>query len=338
MRLFCTLLFLLATLAACSNAPEGLTLSPKWKAETLAEWHDTLPDMLAFSKDGKVLFISCETPSNLLAPSLARLDLHTGTQTILLYGLQRADALKMAPDGSLWLGEEYPDGLIWKVESPLTLPAEQRIVRDSGKSSSRKVRPVAEAGAFAHEGLGFSGDGRTLYLADEWEEGGLFRYLLDTKKLQVLHADKGWLPIIHPMDARIEAERLHAKRFARIEDMHVLPNGRILLAETGNGSERGRILVLDDRGEHPSVSDYFTDARLVHPDNLEWDAKRKWLWITDDDSPSKLWAFDGKELILIASHDDAEITGVAAATDGSIYFNLQHFLYGPDATVRIRHR
>lgn len=188
----------------------------------------------------------------------------------------------------------------------------------------------------------FSKDGKYLYLADEWIEGCLYRFTLKTKLLQVYHSSKGWLRINTPVDARFKAEVLHGKYFSRLEDMELLPDGRVLMAETGSKKSQGRIWVLDDRGSDdgamPKLSSYLEHSDISHPDNLEWDQKRSWLWITDDSSPSKLWAWDGKKLMQIASHRFAEITGVESSPDGSIYFNLQHNTFGPDLTLRIKNR
>ena len=68
----------------------------------------------------------------------------------------------------------------------------------------------------------------------------------------------------------------------------------------------------------------------------EWDTVRNWLWISDDDKPSHLWAWDGKALSEIARHGMAEITGVESAADGAIYINLQRRIGGPDLTLRLR--
>lgn len=324
----------LMLLTACGNG-HGLNMALGWKAEIITEWDDFLPDMLVLSDDGRFLFASCETRANMLSPSLARIDLTTGTADILLYGLERADGLKLDQGGSLWLGEESSDGLIWKVPDPHAFPAGQRIDRVRLTRSNSTVTPVLEAGRFAHEGLSFSRNGTYLYLADEWIEGCLYRLSLQSWQLQVLHKSSGWLDINRTEEARLYAEKRHGRIFRRLEDMEMLSDGRVLLAETGAGAEAGRILVLDDRGVAPAISVFLEDARLHHPDNLEWDSKRNWLWITDDDEPSALWVWNGKDLQRIAMHDHAEITGVESATNGDIYINLQHRRFGSDLTLRL---
>lgn len=315
---------------SCEAGP-SLDLAPGWQVETVAEWRDAMPDMIVLSADGRSLFITNETGSNMLAPSLSRLDLASGEIKTLLYGLDRADGLKLDSNGNLWFGEEVPDGLVFRIDSPGTMKGEQRFDRDRLIGSSDAVKTIPQAGRFAHEGVAFSKDGRQLYLADEWREGCLFRLTLATMQLAVFHADKGWLEISTPNEARLKAEILHGRYFNRIEDMELLPDGRILMAETGTGD----ILVLDDQSARPSVSRYFRHPEIHHPDNLEWDSHRKGLWITDDSNPSFLWFVTGNKATKIASHSHAEITGVESGADGSVWFNLQHNSFGPDMTVKL---
>ncbi len=330
-RLVLLVLCLTTVLAGCQSENAGLTLMPGWQVSRLAECADDRPDMLALSGDGQYLYQSCETSESPLAPSLARIDLTSGKRDILLYGLHRADGLKLAPDGSLWLGEETEDGLIWRIKNPGTMEPGQRVDRQRLVSSTDRIAPLLTAGRFSHEGIAFSDDGRFAYLADEWEEGCVYRFILKSQQLQVMHEARGWLDIPQPIEARVEAEKLHGHLFNRIEDMERLPDGRILMAETGTG----RILVLDDRAAKPTVSIFLQHAGLRHPDNLEWDASRNWLWITDDHNPSILWTWDGKTFSQIASHKGSEITGIESGPDGSIYINLQYRLFRPALTLRL---
>ena len=304
---------------------------PGWQVSQLAECAEDQPDMLALSTNAQYLYQSCETSENLMSPSLARIDLKTGNRDILIYGLERADGLKLAPDGSLWLGEETEDGLIWRIRNPDALPAGQRVDRQRLLSSSQQIQPLMTAGRFSHEGMAFSADGGFAYLADEWEEGCVYRFALETQQLQVMHESKGWLNIPLPTNAREEAEKLHGQFFNRIEDMERLPDGRIVLAET----ETGRILVLDDRGMKPTISIFLQHDDLKQPDNLKWDETRNWLWITDDSDHAILWAWDGKELQRLASHNSSEITGLETGPDGSIYINLKYRLFRPALTLRL---
>ena len=333
LRLF-TLLALAPLLASCTEEI-GLDIAPEWKVDSIMAWEEALPDMLLLSRDETQLFVSCETVQNMLSPSLARIDLERGSKDILIYGLARADGLKMDSKGDIWLGEETEDGLIIRVTSPESLPAEQRFDRDRLVGSHPDITPVLSAGRFSHEGLAFSQDGRYLYLADEWIEGCLYRFEISSGKLQVFHSSKGWLKINTPVDSRFKAEVLHGRLFQRLEDMETMPDGRIVMAETGSKNGSGRIWILDDRGDSPQISVYLESPDIHHPDNLEWDSKRGWLWITDDHSPSSLWAYDGIKLQKIASHSSAEITGVESSRDGIIYLNLQHRFIGPDLTLKL---
>jgi len=328
-RYLCVLTTIL--LAGCSLNPTGIQLKEGWSARSLAAWRDHHPDMMVFSADGKYLYVSCETQGGLLSPSLISINLETNQRHTLLFGLARADALKLSPDGSLWIGEEVPDGLFWRITEPDKLLDEQRVDRQQLQSSIPAIAPLLLAGRFSHEGLTFSLDGRFAYMADEWEEGTIYRFDMHARKLYVLHKQNGWIAIREPNHARIDAEKLHAQYFDRIEDMETLPDGRILLAETGTG----RVLVLDDSQEKPSVQTWLQHHNLIHPDNLAWDEQRGWLWITDDDQPSYLWAWDGQELREIARHEDSEITGVTIHK-GDIYINLQRGLSRPEVLLHIR--
>ena len=319
---------------ACEQV-NGFALAPQWQSEVVAQWQDELPDMLLLSQDYQTLFVSCETRTNMLSPSLVRIDLESGTKETLLYGLNRADGLKMDLHGNIWLGEEVEDGLIIHISSPANMPPEQRFDRDRLIGSLANVTSILAAGRFSHEGMIFSKDGQYLYLADEWQEGCLYRFEIKTNKLQVLHSQKGWLAITTPENARLRAEVLHGQYFDRMEDMELLPDGTILVAETASSNEQGRIWRLDDRGEKPQISLYLKSETITHPDNLDWDEKRQWLWITDDSSTSKLLAWDGKTVTQIATHSSGEITGVENSSDGSLYINIQHDIFGPDLTLKI---
>lgn len=317
-------------LAACEMNPTGLEVASGWDKRSVAVWRNTRPDMLALSPNGKWLYISCETHAANNAPSLVAINLETGRQHFLLFGLMRADALKFAPDDSLWIGEEFPEGLIWRIADVDGLPAEQTVDRLALRASDDAVQPYRPAGKFAHEGLAFSLDGRFAYLADEHKAGGIYRLHLADRKLSVLGRDRRWLPVAEPNEAREAAELAQAATFNRLEDMETLPDGRVLLAET----DTGKILALTDRGESADIDTLLHDERIVHPDNLAWDEKRGLLWITDDDSPSALWAWDGRQASRIALHRKAEITGVLPVGD-DIYLNLQGVKGGPELTLRI---
>jgi len=320
---------LILALTACDMNPIGLELAAGWQQRSVAVWRNSHPDMMALSPNGKWLYISCETDANLNAPSLVAINLETGRQHLLISGLMRSDALKFAPDGSLWIGEEFPEGLIWRVAEVDSLPAEQMVDRQKLMASHDAIEPFRAAGRFAHEGLTFSQDGRFAYLADEDKEGGIYRLTLANRSLSVLDEKLRWRHVNDPGEARAVASHLHAASFNRVEDMETLPDGRVLLAETGTG----RVLALSDDGIKAAIETLLLDERIAHPDNLAWDEKRRLLWITDDDKPSALWQWDGNRLHRIALHRKAEITGVLPIGD-DIYINLQN-TKGPELTVRL---
>ncbi len=324
---------LFALPSGCSLGSSGIEMVPGWKAQSLVVWRQSRPDMLALSRDGKWLYVSGETKASMLSPSLMAIHLPSGRHQILLNGLHRADALKLAPDGSLWIGEEFDQGLIWRIAEPDTFPVEQVIDRSSLDSTFPALTSLPWAGRFSHEGIAFSKDKHYAYLADEHQGGGLYRLNLKTRKLKVLHPSDGWLTIRDPDNARREAASLHARKFNRLEDMEPLPDGTILMAET----DTGKILALrdsPDTGAKPSISSYLQRPEIQHPDNLAWDTKRNWLWITDDDTPSRLWAWSGNQLLMVASHKQAAITGVLAHGE-VIYVNLQQKGKGAELTLKL---
>jgi len=310
--------------------PIGLKLDSGWHVRSVAVWKNIHPDMLALSPKGRWLYVSCETKASEDSPSLAAIDLKTGHHPIIISGLMRADGLKFAPDGSLWIGEEFPQGLIWRIADVDKLPIEQKVDRARMVSSNRAIEPYRAAGRFAHEGITFSHDKRFAYLADEANDGSLYRLNLGTRRMKVLSGDKTWAMISSLQPPRDQARRLQARTFNRIEDMETLPDGRILMAETGTG----RILILNDTDKHPEIETFLHDNRIAHPDNLAWDATRKWLWITDDSTPSSLWVWDSQKLMHIATHPHAEITGVLPVGN-VIYLNLQGRSDGPELTLRL---
>jgi len=193
------------------------------------------------------------------------------------------------------------------------------------------IAPLSRAGRFAHEGIAFARDGSYAYLADEHPRGALYRYRMRPPHLlQLLDGQLHWRTVPDPLDARAFARKVGAAQFNRMEDIEALDDGRLLIAET----DAPRIIALTDKGEEATVATYLADRRIHHPDNLAWDAGRHWLWITDDDRPSRLWSWDGVHLRLIASHDHAEITGVTPL-DGDLLLNLQGRDDGPELTVRL---
>ncbi|MDX8392341.1 MAG: hypothetical protein R8K53_07225 [Mariprofundaceae bacterium] len=330
MQRACVLFFLTLIFSGCDMNPTGLELATGWQAKSIAVWRNVKPDMMALSPNGKWLYISCETRAGVSAPSLAVINLESGRQHILISGLMRADALKFAPDGSLWIGEEFSEGLIWRVADVDQLPENQVVQRLSMNTSHDAIAPYRPAGRFSHEGLTFSLDHRYAYLADEDKNGAIYRLELKSRHLAVLDRNYHWREFHNPGDARVAARQLQAARFNRLEDMETLPDGRIVVAET----DAGRVLVLHDHGSHAEVETFFYDGRIEHPDNLAWDNKRQLLWITDDANPSALWTWDGRAATRIALHTQAEITGVLPVGE-DIYINLQNGENGTELTVKL---
>jgi hypothetical protein len=318
-------------LTSCHLDLIGLKLAPGWNSRSLIVFRRAeRPDMLAISKDGHFLFVSCETDESGINPSLIRMNLQNNHRAILIKGLMRASGLKLAPDGSLWLGESFPNGLIWRIAEPGHLIPEQEINRHSLETGDPAIATLPAAGHFAHQAIAFSRDGSYAYMADAWKEGCLYRLNLSHMKLQVLDESGSWVPITDTMEARQQAKLLNGRGFNHISDMEALPDGRILMSETGSGV----ILALDDHGEHGSIDEYLHDSQLQHPGNLVWDKRRQWLWITDNSKPSVLWAWNGNRLTRIASHDKAEITGVLPVGD-EVYINLRDRSDGPELTMRL---
>jgi secreted PhoX family phosphatase len=220
--------------------------------------------------------------------------------------------------------------LIWRIAGIDKLPAEQTVDRLTLNASHAAIVPFRAAGRFSHEGLTFSRDKRFAYLADEDKTGAIYRFNMEKRNLSVLDAAMTWRIIDDPDEARATARHLNAASFNRLEDMETLPDGRILMAETGTG----KVLALSDHGTNASIETLLHDEQIAHPDNLAWDEKRQLLWITDDDKPSALWTWDGRESRRIALHRKAEITGVLPIGD-DIYINLQGMKNGSELTVRL---
>jgi len=336
---FALLLLLSACHASTNHDSFGLSVDKNWRVKSIAVWKHDRPDMLHLSKDGTMLFLSFENKGGSKgmiqqSPALARIDLQTGLSEMLLRGLVTGDGLRLDSQGDLWLGEEFSDGYVWRIRSPQSLPAEQHIKREQKTSSHPDITLASAAGRMSHEGLAFSDDGQYLYLLDEWHHGGLYRLNQTSKQLQVFNKDKGWLGVKDPDQAREEAKKIGATPFNRGEDMETLPDGRIAFAET----ETATIHILDDSGKLPTVTPWLRFKDIEHPDNLEWDQHRNWLWITDDSYPSELWAWDGTLFHRILSNHHGEITGVETHPDGRVWINLQGETNGMDQTMLLSER
>lgn len=183
-------------------------------------------------------------------------------------------------------------------------------------------------GRFSHEGALLLADERTVYLLDDYAPGILFKFVahrprdLSSGRLyayQQQGAGGRWLPLPPDYEALAEARRtalsLGASFFLRLEDLVLLPDGRILLTETGKtdvdlqaairmggrpaahlepyqqgGRFRdlyGRILVFDTTRLH--IRPYLEGGpatqganHLANPDNLCYDSLRHLLIIHED--------------------------------------------------------
>jgi len=317
-------------LISCSFDPIRINLATGWSAKSLAAFRHTNPQMLAPSVDGKWLYISLENGAGLSSPSLAVINMQSGHHQILLSGLHLPHTLHTAPDTSLWIGEYFAQGLIWRITEPDKLPEDQRIDRNSLSISHPSISPLSAAGHFTHSGFDFSADGHFAYMASADAQGRLYRYTLRSRKLQVLHDKQGWLSIADPESAEAEASHLGARAFSPLSGITILPNGHILIAEPA----KGRLLQLDDSGETPKLSIYLEDAQIRQPEDLAWDAARQWLWISDGSKPSHLWAYHGNTLTRIATHKEARITGIAVR-DETLFLNLRDNASGPEITLQL---
>jgi len=250
---------------------------------------------------------------------------HTHT---LVEGMTNANGIAFAPDGSLWIGEGETKGLIWRMAEPDRFPDNQQVDPVSLSSSNVALAPFYPAGRFNHRGIAFSEDGRFAYLADASAAGSLYRLKLNTHTLTVYHREKGWLKV-NQDDATAMARKLGAARFDAIQDIERLPDGTLLLAESGSG----RILQLHDDGSLPRVKPWLDNKLLSHPGDMAWDNTRQWLWIADHAAAhSVIWAWDGHKLHAIIRHPNSRFGGVLAV-DGHIYVSLQRGRNNPAMIV-----
>lgn len=319
----------LSLLLACSLDPIRIELAPGWHVKSLAAWRHAKPQQLAATTDGHWLYVSFDSDAGISRPSLAAINLRSGRQLILLNGLHKAHTLKQAPDKSLWIGEAFNEGMIWRIAEPDQLPEDQRIERSTLSVSHPSIAPLAAAGRFTHAGIAFSDDGRYAYMTSSDNTGRLFRYAALERRLEVL-GEEAWLTITTPESALSEAEQLGARSFGPLGDAIRLPDGRIVIAEP----ERGRLLQLKDSDAAPALSDYLSDAQLDHPSSLLWDAARNTLWIGDSGKPSHLWRYDGNRLETIGTHRSARI-GSLSSHDETIFFNLGSHESGPEITLKL---
>ncbi len=324
-------LLLLLALSACRIDGLQLQMSEGWRYRSIAAWKHADPAQIALSGDGRWLYIATERAASSFASSLIAVNMRHGRQHVLLYGLNRAHALALAPDGALWLGEAFDHGLIWRITDPAHFPEEQQVDRLHLLSDSPNLAPFVAAGEFHHASLTFDRAGRYAYLADGREGGCLYRLRLATRSLQAWHDTYGWVEIRHPDDAAIEARALGAHPFANIQGMTRSADGAILLAEYGSGN----ILRLLDHEKQPSLQQAIRQPELTHPQSLAWDERRHLLWITDDHQHGgRLWIWDGRSLLEVARHEDGRIHNVHSS-QGRIFVSVRRLQRAPEAVVEI---
>ncbi|MDQ6979320.1 MAG: hypothetical protein Q9M09_03970 [Mariprofundaceae bacterium] len=304
-----------------------------WSYQSIAAWKHADPAQLALSKDQHWLYITTNGEATAFGASLMALNMKSGRQQTLIYGLNRLDAMAMAPDGTLWLGENFAHGLIWRVTKPDVLPEEQLVDRVHQSSENPAISSLRIAGVFAHASMVFSANGRDIYLADAMEGGGLYRFRIGRQQLQVWRDADHWQAIHHPDEARIEAKQLEARAFHNIRGLTRMDDGRILLAESGSGT----IFALND-SEKPTLETWLSNSGVQHPSSIAWDSKRHWLWLTDQGKHAWLWAWDGRDLLEVSHHKSGIFSGVHSS-HGRVFVNIRRTRgSAPEAVIELQER
>ncbi len=328
-RLIAVMLF---ALSACHIDGTGLVMAPGWTYHSLGAWKAITPSRIALSPDGRWLYLGNEISAYTTVAGVVALHASNGHTHVLVQGLENVNGMRFAPDGSLWVAEGGDRGEIWRMAEPEHFPDDQRVNALTRESTHPGFAPFRFAGRFAHRAIAFSANQRFAYLADAAPGGSLYRLDMHARQLDVFQPRKGWLTVT-PEDAVIAARKLGAAKFASISDIERLPDGTLLLAESGTG----KLLQLDDRGNKPVVSTWLKRDALQHPGDLAWDPSRQWLWITDASTPSILWAWDGHALHDIMHHPVSRISAVLAAGD-HIYVNVQRGRNNPSMTLILQEK
>jgi len=318
----------------CQANTIGLVISPGWSYHSLGAWKQMMPNKMALGADGRWLYFGSELNEYSGTATLAALNVESGRTRILVEGLRNVLGLGFAPDKSLWVAEGEARGEIWRMVDAAHFPEDQRVIAPSGNSTHSDFSSFLQAGRFAHRAIAFSADHHFAYLADMVRGGYLYRLDLSTRVLAALHEHKGWLTV-DAEDAVAMASQQGAQAFNAISDIERLPDGTLLLAESG----AGQILQLDDGSNEPTMSIWLKhdglkknglkQDGLQQPVDLSWDASRNWLWIADQGTPSTLWVWDGHSLSDVVHHPAAQIGGVLASPSGSVYVSLQRSRYTP---------
>lgn len=322
---WCVVISIGLLLGACQFDASGLQMAEGWRHQSLGAWKNLAPNQMALSSDGRWLYFGSQTGEFAPIAGVAAMRPDRGRTHLLVQGLANVHGLRFAPDGSLWVAEGGEQGSIWRMVEAERFPDEQRVNTVTRESTHPGFAPYRFAGRFAHGAVAFSGDGRFAYLADRNDGGCLYRLTLNSRKLAVLHRSSGWLAI-NPDSAPRDANRLGAAQFHAIADIERMPDGTLLMAESGGG----KLLQLDDRGASPTVMAWLGLDEIVRPVDLAWDRLRGWWWIADSGAlparESALWAWDGHKLHRMAWHAAAAISGVLVSDD-ALYLNL---LRGPN--------
>jgi len=332
MRCFQHVVAILVVLSACQIDGAGLVTAPGWKYQSIGAWKNLMPNQIVLSADARWLYFGSERGEYARVAGVAALGVNNGRTHVLVQGLSNVNGMRFAPDGSLWVAEGGDQGGIWRMAEPSHFPDDQRVNTMSRESTNPGFAPFRFAGRFAHRAIAFSAGQHFAYLADAASGGSLYRLDIRARQLAVFHRDKGWLQVV-PEDAVIRANKLGAATFAAIADIELMQDGTFLLAESGSG----QVLMLDDRGVKPHVKAWLKSDKLHHPGDLAWDKSRQWLWITDEATPSTLWAWDGHQLHQMVRHPSSRISGVLVAGD-HIYVNLQRGRNNPSMTFLLHEK
>lgn len=132
-------------------------------------------DMVAFDDSGKFLFIPHET---FVGAGVSRYDIENDRMENLFAGdaagiggdwsndYAAFDPATWTPNRTIYLAEEWSgEGRVIEVLNPFA---------DAADIETREVQSLPN---LSHEGLRFSGDGRTLYMIDEWNSGSIYKFV-----------------------------------------------------------------------------------------------------------------------------------------------------------------
>jgi len=322
----------LIILPGCQIDGTGLVIAPGWAYHSLGAWKQLTPNQMVLSQDRRWLYFGCEISEYSSLAGVAALNVENGRTHVLVQGLRNVNGLRSAADGSLWIAEGEEQGGIWRMAQPDHFPDDQRVNPLTRESTHPGLAVFRYGGRFSHRAIAFSADHHFAYLADAAAGGSLYRLNIQDHQLSVLHGEKGWLKVV-PEDAAKMARKFGAVAFAAIADIEPMQDGTFLLAESGSG----KIIRLDDRSEQPQLENWLQRDELHHPADLAWDETRHWLWISDESTPSTLWAWDGHELHNLVRHPSSRISAVLVADD-NIYVNLQRGRNNPSMTFVLHER